>query len=118
VLEELFPLDEKNNIKNKILECGKNIINKIKNESEYYTKLVNETVNELIDNNLESLNSIITDLSILLSDDSLEDLSSSFQYAFNYTLDKIDEEISFNKLLIEKFYNAYNTSIDIAYTKI
>ena len=118
VLEELFPLNEKNNIKNKILECGKNIINKIKNESEYYTKLVNETVNEFVDNNLESLNSIITDLSILLSDDSLEDLSSSFQYAFNYTLDEIDEEISFNKLLIEKFYNAYNTPIDIAYIEI
>ena len=75
-------------------------------------------INKFLNENLEILNSLILELYILLSDETLMEISYSYQYAFNNTINEILNDLNFNSLLIQKYYNVYNTSISFALENI
>ena len=118
VLNDLFSLTTKNNMKNKISECSVNIINVLNRENNHYINLVKENVNKFINENLGSLNNIIIDLNMLLSNESLEDISYSYQYAFKGSVNAILNDINYYSLLVQKYYNAYNNNISFALANI
>ena len=111
LIEGLFTVSEKNKIKNDIATCSVNIINKIKNEHTNYVKLIEDNINTFLNENLETLNSLILDLNILLSEESLKEYVYYYEKYFNNSLEKIEKEIENNILLIENYYDEYNNII-------
>ena len=119
VLEEnLFSSTQKMQMKNDISSCGVNIINNIKRENNYYINKIKETVNKFIEENSANLNSVILDLNILLSEESLLEISDYFDYAFFSSLQAILNDIEYIKGLVQDYYKAYNTSLEFALSKI
>ena len=106
--EGLINLTEKENIKSEIFICGINILNDIKNEINIYEKYTRDNISKLVNDNVENLNDIISDLNILLTEISLKELSVLYEIAFNSSLNKINNDILYNKILIEEYYNDYN----------
>ena len=116
--ENVFTKNYKEKMKNKIRECGVNIIKNVKSENDDYMDSIKNTVNEFINENLGDLNSLILDLNILLSEESLKELSYFFEYEFysslNSVLNTMDNIIS----LVVDYYTAYNTSLAKALSNI
>ena len=116
--ENLFSTNEKRKIKDNITNCGFKIINNIKNENNYYMNLIKENISGFLQENLEEINSLILNLNILLSEESLKEISASFEYEFNSSLNAIINDIENEKQLIIKYYSAYNTSLESVLLKI
>ena len=81
-----FNVKDKKNLKSEISNCALEIINKIKNENNDYIRLIKDNIDNFIKDNLENLNSAILDLNILLSEESLREISYYYNYAFYSSL--------------------------------
>ena len=74
------------------------IINFIKGQSDYITEF-KKLIEDFLRDNKDELDSIIFNLSMSFSNDTLEDLANLYDVAFNSSLEKIDKEIDENRLL-------------------
>ena len=111
----LFKNDETKKIKNKFNSFTIDAINEIKNENEEYKNKINETIMKFMKENEDELNSIISDLYILFSNESLKELEYLYDLAFNSSLEKIVEDIKFNENLAKNYFGDMET---ISYDKI
>ena len=110
--EGLFKSSQKTKIKTDITNCAVNIINTVKRENEEYIKSIIDNIDEFIDENYDNLTSIIFDLNILLSESSIKELSILYEIALNSSINKIKNDILYNKKLIEEYYNEYMDILD------
>ena len=118
---EYFPLDEntletslfkssdKNKINTQITEFRVQISNKIKEENKYYMDNIKSYLSNFLNDNLEELNSIIIEIDILFSEESLNNLKTSFNNAINSCLNKITNDIRKNEDLAKSYFDTlYN----------
>ena len=117
IVEEEFPMIEnalegeylksleQDKISRNLKQMGSNIINKIKDENNLYLKNINESITEFLNQNKEGLFQLISDIDILFSEESIENIAKSFDLAFNRNLEKIENEIDTNKILSEEYFN-------------
>ena len=96
---------EKNKISNDIAYLGIEISNKIKKENNYYLTHVNKNIDLFIKENMDYLNQLMMELNLMLSEESLEKLSESYDKAFESSLNCIKKDIQKNKLLINDYFN-------------
>ena len=117
--EGLFSESTKRDIKTKIKEGGVYIINKIKNEHNIYMNSIKEYLDQFLSENLENLNSLIYDLSILLSGESLSEISYWYDVAYYKSTSAITYEIQYIDTLIKKYYSAFNNlTLEVALSKV
>ena len=100
----LFKENKKNNIKAKFNTFSINAINEIKNENEQYKKDVNATIMHFLDENEKELDSLISDLYVLFSNESLIELANLFDMGTNASLEKINNEIIYNENLAKDYF--------------
>ena len=105
-LDDSFIID-KNKISNDIAYLGIEISNKIKNENNYYLTLVSKNLDLFLKEYKDYLNQLILELNILLSEESLEKLSESYDKTFESSLNYVNQNIQNNKLLIKDYFNNY-----------
>ena len=119
VLEKsLFSNIEKRKIKNDISNLGVKIINDIKNENNNYMNRIKENIDKYIEENLGDLNSLILNLNILLSEESLREVSYYYNYEFYSSLNATINTINDIYNLALKYYNAYGTTLESVLEKI
>jgi len=116
--EELFPLNEdillkstftsetQNNMKNDITEDAVTILNKIREENDYYLKAKERVIKDFLDNNKEDLDKTVLELDNLFSVVKLEELAQLYDEAFNSSLEKTKNEIDKNYLLSDEYLSA------------
>ena len=114
----IFTNNYKKNLKNNISNCSLDIINNVRRENNYYMDSIKKTVNEFINENLGDLNSLILDLNILLSEESLKELSYFFDNEFYSSLNSVINTINNIISLVVDYYTAYNTSLEKALLNI
>ena len=115
--ESSFTPKVKQDLETNISVCGVEIINKVRNENNNYIKSIKNNVNTFINNNLESLNSLISDLNILLSEESLAEIVYLYDIAFTSSLKQVKADInSFDNSIVD-FYYSYSYSIEFALNK-
>ena len=105
--------ENKTNMETKMKELRSVVVNKIKNENKYYLDNVRTNISKFISEDLEQLNSFISDLNLnYFSEDSLKKLLNSYEKAFNSCLSKIMSDIKKNenkaKDYFDKYYNTMN----------
>ena len=98
LLSNLFSENKKKLIELKFKDFSKNAINEIKDQLEQYENKINLTINNFLNQNEEELNSIISDLYILLSNESLIELVELFDIAYNSSLNNISNIINTDDL--------------------
>ena len=101
---------EKNKISNDIAYLGIDIVNKIKNENNNYLTQVKNNLNLFLKENKDHLNQLITEIDIMLSEESLKKISESYDIAFQSCFNTIESDLAQNK---ELTYNYYNNLTDI-----
>ena len=101
----LFKNTEKKNIQNKFNSFSTNAINEIKNENEKYKKDINTTIMNFLYENQAELNSLILDLYVLFSNESLIELANLFDLGVKSSLKKMEDEIIYNEDLAKKYFN-------------
>ncbi len=100
-----FTLNEQNNIVNDLKTFSFSILDKIQKENDLYIREINKTIDLFLKGNKEYLNNIISELNIIFSDEILEKLSFSFENAFENTLNEINNNINYNDLLSNNYFN-------------
>ena len=117
--EGLFSESTKKDIENKIKEGGVKIKIIIGNEHDSYMELIKKYLDKFISENLENLNSLIYDLSILLSGESLSEIAYWYDVAFYKSTSAISYEIQYIDTLIKKYYGAFNNlTLEVALSKV
>ena len=111
LVESIFSTKDKRNMKSEISNCGLDIIIKIKNENNDYISLIKEAIDNFLNENLDNLNSAILDLNILLSEESLNEISYYYNYAFYSSLNAILNDIDYIKTLANLFYGSFNSTL-------
>ena len=89
----LFKENKKKNIQNKFNTFSVNAINEIKIENDQYKKDVNSTIMNFLKENEKELDSLISDLYILFSNESLIELANFFDFGAKASLGKINNDI-------------------------
>ena len=89
----LFTSQDKNKIETDMTSFRVQISNKIKEENDYYMDEIKKSLSNFLTDNLDELNSLISDLNILFSEESLNKLVESFKIAFNSCLNKVTNDI-------------------------
>jgi len=117
--EGLFSESAKRNIKTKIKDDGVNIVNNIRNEHNIFLNSSKTCLDQFLSENLENLNSLIYDLNILLSGESLNEIAYWYDVALYKSINAISYEIQYIDTLIKKYYSAFNNlTLEIALTKV
>ena len=83
---------------------GISIYNSIINENDKYLNNVSKIVNDFLNENKNELDELFLNLTLLFSEDSLENLVDNFKNDFDYALDKIKSDIQTNKKLSEVYF--------------
>jgi len=114
--EEFFPLNEdvlkssdfktefQNEMKDKIIQEGVQIYNKIKKENNYFLEKKQELIDEFVTNNKNLLENIVLKLDNLFSVVKIEELSNLYEKAFNSSLMTTKSEINNNMKLAEEYF--------------
>ena len=122
--EELFPLNEnvlketfltndnKNAIGENISNHGVTISNKIRMENDYYISEKNKYIENFLKENKQYLYDLTSDLFVLFSEESLEDLAKLYYETFESCLNKINNELHKNKLLSKEYLDNLNAVIN------
>ena len=95
----LFKNDQINNIKKTFNNFALKVINDVKAENNKYKNQINTTITNFLNNNKDILNSLILDLYILFSNETLEELSILYDKAFEGSLNYLSENIKYNEKL-------------------
>ena len=116
--EEFFPLNEdillrsaftsdfQNNMKNEITNTGVEILNKIREENNYYLEAKSRVIKEFLNKNKEDLDRIVKELDNIFSVVKLGELAQLYEEAFNSSLEKTENEIKDNYLLSDEYLSA------------
>jgi hypothetical protein len=122
--EELFPLNEnvlketfltndnKNAIGEIISDHGVTISNKIRTENDYYISEKNKYIENFLKENKQYLYDLTSNLFVLFSEESLEDLAKLYHETFESCLNKINNELHKNKLLSKEYLDNLNAVIN------
>ena len=114
--EELFPLNEdvlkttdfksefQKEMKDKIIDAGVQINNKIRKENNYYLEHKKEIIDEFVTKNKELLDNLVIELDNLFSVINIEELAVLFETALNSSLLKIKNEIKNNSDLADEYF--------------
>ena len=105
--ETLFNETEKIKIENRFKNLCDNIVTKIKEENDYFIEKIKEYFDEFLDENLDDLNNIVIDLSVIFSEEAIQSLSNSFEISLNLSLDKFTQVTLDNINLTEKYITHY-----------
>ena len=113
--ESLFTEEAKNNIDSKINEFTQNILSKFEREIIYKQK-AEKVIEEFLSEKSETLNEIIAELEIIISEENLKNINDAFEIALNQSLNKLCSDIDINSNLTEDYFNHfYLTIIDNEY---
>ncbi len=103
--QTLFTFDIKENIEKTIANYTENILSKIKREVDYRKK-AKQYIEQFIYEHGE-LNEIISDLEILLSEETLSSIVYEFELSLNESLTKLGKDIDKNVKLTEDYFNHF-----------
>ena len=117
--DSLFSEDSRINLENRMENLRSSIINKIKEENDYYLENLRTNISKFMNEDLVELNRIISDLDIeYFSEYFLNNISNLYEIALNSSLDKILKEIKSNELLAQNYFNSlYNVINNNYYLK-
>ena len=105
----LFKASDKNKIETDMTTFRVQISNKIKEENDYYIDEIKKFLSKFLTDNSNVLTSLISDLDIIFSEESLKKLANSFETAFNSCLKKITDDIKKNEATAKNYFdNLYN----------
>ena len=82
-MKSTFTQETQNNMKNDITDYAVKILNKIREENDYYLNAKERVIKEFLDNNKEDLDKIILGLENLFSVVKLEELAQHYDETFN-----------------------------------
>ena len=103
----LFSKDEKNKIENELKAVCDRVLEKIKDQNDNFIKKIKTYFDTFLNDNLDKLNEIILDLSLIFSEEALQTLSDSFENSLNLSLNKFNKITLDNINLTEKYINHY-----------
>lgn len=113
----LFSQNEKNKIENDLKELCDNILNIIKNEKNSYIIKIRNYFKNFVDDNLEDLNDIITDLNVILSEEALFNIAQSFEISLNFSIEKLNnityENINLSKQYFDLYYKIISNDSEL-----
>jgi hypothetical protein len=95
----------KEEMESDIKKINEEILTKIKIDNNY--EIIKTYLNSFLDNNLDDLNNLISDLEIIFSEEALQSLSDSFELSLNSSLEKITAKINKNINLSKQYYDKY-----------
>ena len=105
VLQSNLFKDKNNEITQKFNNFGINAIKEIIKENDEYQKKINTTITNFLNENEELLYSLIYDLYIFVSNESLIELADLYDIAFNSSLNTTSNIIDDNEILAQEFFN-------------
>ena len=109
----LFTSSDKNKIETNMTTFRVQISEKIKEENNYYIGNIKNNLSNFLSENLEELNSYITDLDVIFSEESLDDLKNSFEKAYYSCLKSVSDDIKKNEILAKNYFdNLYKMMYD------
>ena len=103
LLESYFKISEQKNISEEIKKLGTDIIIKIKKENNLYLDNMNNVINDFLEKNKDYLNKLMSEINILLSTKSLEDIAKSYDDSINEYFNKLSNDIANNKQLTNEY---------------
>ena len=98
-----FKISEQKNISLELKRLSAEIVSKIKNENNIYLNTIDNVINNFLENNKDYLNQLMNEIDALFSTDSLDELSKSYENAFNRHFMKIIDTIEKNKELAYEY---------------
>ena len=99
----LFSNETKGKMETDIKSLSDEIITIIKRENEVYTRKIKTYFDSFLEDNLDNLNNIIIDLSILFSEEVVQSISASFEMSLNLSLQKFTN-ITLNNIKLTEEY--------------
>ena len=106
LLKSAFTSDFQNNMKNEFFNNRVEILNKIREENNYYLDAKNRVIKEFLNKNKEDLDRIVKELDNIFSVVKLGELAQLYEEAFNSSLEKTENEIKENYLLSDEYLSA------------
>ena len=107
----LFTSSIKNQMETELRTICENILKVIKDENNIYIGKIKEYFDTFLDENLDDLNNIIVELSILFSEEAIQNLANNFEISLNLSLDKFANITNTNIKLTEEYINHYYNTI-------
>ena len=107
-----FSRNIKNQLDNEIKKLCDDILNKIKKENNDYISRIKNYFDLFLDDNLNVLNDIISDLNILFSEEGLQAIADSFESSLNLFSEKITTINNNNTRLTKDYFDAYYNLIN------
>ena len=86
-------------------DFSKKAINEIKNEIDKYENKINIKISNFLKENKEELNSLIYDLYVFFSNESLIELAELYDEAYNSSLNTITNVIEYNEIKARQYFN-------------
>ena len=105
VLQSSLFKDKNNYITKKFNNFRNNAIKEIIKENDDYKKKINKTIKNFLNENEELLYSLIYDLYIFVSNESLIELADLYDIAFNSSLNTTSNLIDNNEILAQEFFD-------------
>ena len=110
--ETLFNQSVKRQMEDDIKSLCDEILNKIKIENDIYLGKINNYSNKFLEDNLDDLNDIITDLNIIFSEEALKEIVNSFKESMEESLELLKNKIIDNINLAKEYFIIYNNVIN------
>ena len=105
--ENLFTSEVKSKLENELKSLSDNILDNIKKENNIYMSKIKKYLDKIYEENYDELNKIIIELSILFSDEAIQDVEKSFENSLNLYLEKLSNLINVNINFAEEYINQY-----------
>ena len=107
----LFTASIKNQMETQLRTICENILKVIKEENDIYIGKIKDYFDTFLDENLDDLNNIIVELSILFSEEAIQNLANNFEMSLNLSLDKFANITNTNIKLTEEYIDHYYNTI-------
>ena len=107
----LFATSEKERIENNLKALCEDMLDKIKEENDVFINMIKQYFDKFLEDNLDDLNNIIIDLSVIFSEEALQSLSNTFEISLNTSLNTFTKITKNNVRLTEEYINKYYDTI-------
>ena len=107
----LFTQKEKNAIESDLKYLCDNILNIIKAEKNSFILKIKNYFKTFLDENLVDLNDIISDLNVILSEETMFNIQQSFEISLNFSLKKLYNITYENMNLAKQYFDLYYKTI-------
>ena len=108
----LFTEKIKIQLENDLKQLSEEIIDKIKQENNFYMGKIQNYFDVFFENNLDNLNELLSDIDVLFSEEGLQAIAHSFELSINLFSEKITEIINENNKLIKEYFDSYYNLIN------